>query len=156
MEIKYLTILRDTPARPSLRSDVYIPVIKPISWEEIVELERLYNRGNSFPAALRELLFLAGSDCYVLDYGFHQSLRELQQFVRDMMIKRLREIKRPFMVIDVYNASDQFLFVYLDDGEDPTVHEMYYEYAIPKSVTLSLSAYIAELIERAKEGRNPF
>jgi hypothetical protein len=62
MEIKYL---KELELNPTLRNQT----IKPIPESEISELEQLYNDGKEFPLALRELLFLAGSYCYVLDYG---------------------------------------------------------------------------------------
>jgi len=78
-----------------------------------------------------------------------------------MVAKGNRVISRPFFAIDVYNGGDQFVFVYLDNGDDPAVYEgVYYDaYGRPNwimLVTENLSVYINSLIARVKEGRNPF
>lgn len=159
MEIEYLKELRDNPS--GYPNEAYKATIKPLSTSEIEQLESLYNSGMSFPKVLRELLFLAGKFCYVLDYSLHDSQQELQDAVRDYMAEYCRIINRPFFAIDVYNHSDQFLFVYLDEGDDPAVHEGHYfsRDDMPNwitSVSETLSSYIEALIERVKEGRNPF
>src|SRR5688572_23641382 len=108
MEIKYLQALRDYPSAYPDKS--YKKTIEPISLSEIATLEQLYNNGNPFPAALKELLYLAGDYCYVLDYGMADSQQEMQEEVRERWAEERQEMTRPFMVIDVYNVNDQFLF----------------------------------------------
>ena len=155
MEIEYLKELHNNPNR---RGDPNF-TIKPILEPEIVYLEQLYNAGNTFPKALRELLYLAGNYCYVLDYGISESQEELQGFVRGELNYYNKEISRPFFAIDVYNASDQFLLIYLDEGDNPAVHEAhYYENSLGwiRLISYNLSQYIDNLIVRVKEGRNPF
>jgi hypothetical protein len=70
MEIKYQTTLNNNPViNPTGQmggGSKYSFVLKPLTIEEIVELETTYNSDNQFPASLRELLFLAGKRCYVL------------------------------------------------------------------------------------------
>ena len=123
MKIQYLIELQNNPTK---FGKLINSSIVPISEEEIKQLETKYNNGKQFPKALRELLFLAGNDCYVLDYGLDDSQQELQEFVRGRMREKNRVITRPFYVIDVYNALDQFQFVYLDEKDDPAVHEGHY------------------------------
>lgn len=159
MKIQYLIELQNNPTK---FGKLINSSIVPISEEEIKQLETKYNNGKQFPKALRELLFLAGNDCYVLDYGLDDSQQELQEFVRGRMREKNRVITRPFYVIDVYNALDQFQFVYLDEKDDPAVHEGHYwdsKEDRPNWITLvdtSLSKYIEDLIERVKKQTKSF
>lgn len=132
---------------------------KPISETEIAHLEQLYNDGKSFPKALTELLYLAGDYCYVFDYGLNESQEELQEFVRENLFEYEKALARPFFVIDVYNAGDQFLFVYLDAGDDPAVYQATYYFEQSdwiKEIKPHLSELVERLIERVKEGISPF
>lgn len=155
MQIEYLKELEKNPYRfgkPNFNNEA-------IPETEIIHLEQLYNNGNTFPKALRELLFLAGDYCYILDYGISESQEELQEYVREYLDETNKTITRPFFVIDVYNAGDQFLLVYLDEGDDPPVYEASY-YENPSSwirlLSYNLSKFIYNKIVRVKEGRNPF
>jgi hypothetical protein len=151
MEIKYLKLLQENP------TDGY-SFNKPIPESEITELEVLFNEGKIFPRALREILFLAGNFCYVLDFGIEDTQRELQEFVREELKETNQNISRPFYAIDTYNGNDQFLFIFLDEGDDPPVYQaQYYEENLGVyTITNSLSGYIEDLIKRVKQGRNPF
>jgi hypothetical protein len=158
MKIEYLQELEN---RPFAYSDgKYRAEIKPISLDEIFSLENIYNRGKLFPKALRELLFLAGSHCYVLDYGLNNSQQELQNETRKYMLEFNRKIERPFFVIDVYNAGEQCLLVYLDEGDDPEVQSAYF----PDSNNLewidnlekTLSTFLNSRINKVIQGYNPF
>ncbi len=72
-------------------------------------------------------------------------------------------IERPFYVIDVYNAGDQFLFVYLDEGkDDPIVYEAVLE-VNPYSdrpwihpLGKVLSAFLNFRLKKLLSGYNPF
>ena len=158
MEIVYLKELKNNPVMSGITRN--FPIV-PVTEVEIIQLEQLYNSGNPFPTALKELLHLAGGSCYVLDYGLNETQQQLQEFVRAEMLDEGRVITRPFYVIDVYNALDQFLFVYLDEGNNPAVHEGHYVNSITRtnwitSVAPSLSNYIDDLVARVKKGQNPF
>ncbi|GAB3937455.1 hypothetical protein [Mucilaginibacter myungsuensis] len=161
MEIKDLKKLVEHPTFRKEGSD-YVKVLEPISVTEVVSLENIYNSGQQFPVALRELLLLAGNDCYVLDYGLNDSQAEMQGSSRAYLTSFGRNycITRPFFVIDVYNAGTQFLFVYLDeDQEDPIVYEAYMDEAYPnwiESVGGTLSSLIKHRMVRLLSGRNPF
>ncbi len=125
MDIKYLTVLYDNPTNKTADSD-YVKKLQPIPLEGIISLENTYNNGNPFPVALRELLYLAGNYCYVLDYGYNDTQEEMQEDARSWLLNRNRSITRPFFVIDVYNGGGQFLFVYLDeDQNDPVIYEAF-------------------------------
>jgi hypothetical protein len=98
----------------------------------------------------------------VLDYGLNKNQEELQNFVRKRIEDNGRIISRAFYAVDIYNAGDQFLFIYLDEGDDPYVYEGHYydDPAIRENwispVSKNLSSYLAELVERVKNGQNPF
>ncbi|GGE71372.1 hypothetical protein EV200_1175 [Pedobacter psychrotolerans] len=161
MEIQYLGYLRDNPdAYPNEIEDKL--TIEPISLQEIASLEQLCNNGNPFPKALKELLFLAGASCYVLDYGVFDTQKELQEYVKEKMVLRNRTISRPFYAIDIYD-TEQFFFIYLDEGDNPKVYEAIYEGGgldfpdwIHPLNPKSISELINQRIDRQKEGRNPF
>jgi len=164
MEIQYLTYLRDNPfGNPGSLSDK--DPIEPMSLEEIEILEALYNNGNPFPKALKELLFLAGNSCYVLDKGIYPTQEKMQQFVRNRLIRAGKTISRPFYTIDIYNGPEQCIFVYLDESENPQTYGAYYfaDDSSPNSspkfiekIELSLTELINHRIDRNKVGRNPF
>lgn len=163
MDIKFLEQLKNYPSKYPNDTD-YQGTIEPISLQEIETLEQLYNNGNTFPKALRELLFLAGNYCYVLDYGWNETEEEIQNELqisaRKWLLKYNKNISRPFFVIDVYNGPEQFLYVYLDEGNNPFVYQAF----LPEqnnikhfsSLNKSLSEYINSLIDRVKQGYNPF
>ncbi|QTE36063.1 SMI1/KNR4 family protein [Mucilaginibacter gossypii] len=161
MEIKYMKVLNDNLSVTAAYTGVK-EAVSPISVEEIIALENKYNGGRLFPAALRELLFLAGGDCYVLDYGMNDSQEQMQESSRKYMtvFGRNRVIARPFYVIDVYNTGDQFVFVYLDEGkDDPDVYEALIGYRLNDWIHLvksPLSALIDGRIKRFLSGGNPF
>ncbi|HEU4610173.1 MAG TPA: hypothetical protein VFS31_18765 [Chitinophagaceae bacterium] len=97
----------------------------------------------------------------MLDYGLNETQQELQDYVRAELHEEGKHISRPFFIIDIYNALDQFLFVYLDEEEDPAVYEGHYCDSITGNdwITLvhsSLSGYIDNLIDRVLKGLNPF
>ena len=92
MEIKYLNHLKSNPVKPG---SMKYWVIEPLSITEIQNLEQIYNNSQEFPKALRELLWLAGKYCYVLDYGIYENLHLMQQSVRDCMLEQNRVITKP-------------------------------------------------------------
>lgn len=161
MQIQYLKILQKYPE--IVVSEDFIVKLEGISEAEIFELETKYNSGTPFPVALKELLFLAGQSCYVLDYGLAESQDELQEFVRE----NIRDysdliIARPFYAIDVYGASDQFLFVYLDSNDpDPSVYWALYHFPMYRTENIGLgseklSVYIEKVTKRLLSGQNPY
>lgn len=120
MEIKYLTLLAENKAVKSKHSD-FVKTLIPISEDEIFDLERTYNNGNSFPVVLKELLYLAGNYCYVLDYSLCESQEELQSDAREFLTDHnYKVINRPFYVVEIDYDNGYFVFVYLDeDQNDP-------------------------------------
>jgi hypothetical protein len=169
MEIKYQTGLRDNPViKPTTglmaNGNDFSFTLEPLTIDEIIHLEINYNSGNPFPASLRELLLLAGKDCYVLDYSTFDSQIDLQNEVRDDLMGFKCHIARPFFVIHVQYGSIPFLFVYLDQPiDDPPVYIAELDediHGTPKMeirwVNFSLSSFVNDRVEYLKAGGNPF
>jgi hypothetical protein len=120
----------------------------------------LYSDGRPFPKALRELLFLAGEYCYVLSFGLNRTQTRLQESVREDLIDYELSIPRPFYAIDIYNAHDMCLFVYLDEvADDPVVHEAVFEgdsRGWLHSINLTLSGLVNLRLKKFLRGENPF
>jgi hypothetical protein len=152
MNIQYLKSLKDNPTRDGDMTN------RPSSMDEIISLERQYNNGQPFPKALRELLYLAGAYCIIFDYGLNANQQELQQEAREMLIEDNRTINRPFYAMEVRDG-EIFMFVFLDEGEDPMMHE-----AVPyltderwnRRLKMTLSQFCDLSIEDVKRGENPF
>jgi len=156
MEIEILKKLRDNPSYEGFDNE-------PLSLEEIATLELDYNEGNSFPRALRELLYLAGRYCLVYDYGVYDTMQEIQEAGREWLDERGLEILRPFFILDVYNGGDQFLFVYLDEHtNDPLLYEAYLdtdmhdENPFLSSLERTLAEFTDARLDRLLIGENPF
>jgi hypothetical protein len=161
MDIQYLIELESNPSLEINQSGYFSNIIG-ISEIEASQLEQNWNNGNFFPKALKELLFLAGLKCYVLDFGWNDSQQELQLDARDKLVEWNRIIERPFYVIEIY-GGDQFLFVYLDQDDNPFVHEAYlpplkYDDSTMwlRSLDKSLKEFINFRINKVKKGYNPF
>lgn len=137
MQIKYLKLLRDNPAKHLPSSELYFPN-EPMTIQEIEYLEQKYNNGKKFPKALRELLFLSGKGSYVNDILFAGNLEETpnpQEEMNDTYREEMLDlnlgvlpITRPFYIIDSGEGSGTFLFVYLDEGDDPAVYASVTDY----------------------------
>ena len=133
---------------------------KGLSLERIEALEQAYNNGNPFPRGLRELLYLAGDDCNVLDYST-DTAEKLQQRARQKLTSYgMTTLTRPFYCIDTMGgyASAAFTFVYTDvPGEDPLLYSAYLdENRVQGFEGAFLSAYINVKLDNIKQGRNPF
>jgi hypothetical protein len=158
MEIKYLTLLRDNQIIRSVNSDISFN-LEPLDEAEVMNLEASYNNLLPFPLALRELLSLAGKYCYVLEYGPSFSLKTLQESVRASLVEYGKTITTPLFAIDVYSGNEQFLFVFLNEGDDPVVRQVNLEEEGPtwiRSTNRKLSDYINMLTLRRLSGINPF
>ena len=157
MNIQYLTKLKDNPIEYSEDTDFRFP-IKGISEAEITQLEQTWNNGNPFPKVLKELLYLAGEDCYVFDYGIPENQNEMQEWVREQMTEMNKTITRPFYAIDLY-GGDQFLFIYLDEGDNPDIYQAsaYESNSIWfRNINHTIKSLSERRIDRVKEGYNPF
>ncbi len=125
MKIEYLKILEENPNR----GDDPLFTNEPISLEEIEELEQLYNNGKPYPKALKELLYLAGNYCHALDYGGGSlSAMNSEKYMRKFVERSRARVNgptppRPYHIIEIIDGGSVFLFVYLDEGDNPEVHE---------------------------------
>lgn len=148
-EIQYLQKLVDYPVgRDSLGEISSFHHNEPISMDEILQLEATYNNGMPFPLALRELLYLAGEDCYCLEYNAVPFEEDDNRSVQTYMQETIRQYEvpntalnsttRPYYIIDCVYARN-FRFVYLDAGEDPMTYDIDERDGsiIPKNSTLS-------------------
>ncbi|MDH7911371.1 hypothetical protein [Winogradskyella sp. SYSU M77433] len=129
MEIQYLKKLIEYPAGRDAYGEISFENT-PSSMEEILQLELTYNNGTPFPKVLRELLYLAGENCYCLEYNavdpdfIEPTQTYMQESVRNYEIPNMGlNFTRPFYVIDSVYVGN-FRFVYLDEGNDPIVHHI--------------------------------
>lgn len=161
MNIQYLKVLRDNPIEYGVENNFEIQGI-PMS--EIEQLEQAWNNGTTFPIALRELLFLAGNACYVLDYGwFDGGQHQMQLDAREWMTEEgmERTITRPFYVLEVRD-EEAFLMVYLDEGDNPFMrtvdlpHRNFDDASWNRNTDRTLKDFITERINDVKQGFNPF
>ncbi len=158
MEIEILTYLRDNPAE--CPGDLeYEGKIVSMPFSEIQDHEVTYNNGLPFPKALRELLFLAGKRCYVLTHNV-LDVNELQEEPREWLKENNKVIHHPFYVIEICDIAESFLFVHLDEDDDPIVRhaELYCEeYNVPFISSLCrLSAFINHRIDMKKKYHDPY
>jgi len=121
MKIEYLQKLRENPYEEINNK---LLEIKGISEAEINSLEQTWNNGNSFPKALKELLFLAGENFPGFSYGIGSTQNEFQVWIREHIARMSRVIDRHFFSINFFGGID-FTFVYLDEGDNPFVYHAY-------------------------------
>src|SRR5690606_25298312 len=165
MLIEYLNMLQNNPSLEINRSGQY-STISGISEAEIQQLEQQYNNGTPFPKALRELLFLAGNSCYVLEYGYKETnniQQELQEEALESIILYNRTFNRPFYVIESYDGAEIITLAFLDEGDNPMVYTVYlpelkYDNATAwcTSIGKNLKDFINTRIDKVKQGFTPF
>jgi hypothetical protein len=154
MNIEILKHLQENPeAYPNDSGNKH--AIRGISITEIEALETKYNNGSPFPKVLRELLYLAGDFCYVLAYGLNETQEELQEDQRELMADQGQTISRPFYVLDCYSYGDTFLFIYLDEGDNPPFREFTIEEGTIRTLA-TLKDFINSRIDRTQASYNPF
>lgn len=163
MEIKYLKKLEENLS-------IYHSPCEPLSLNEIQSLEMTYNDGNPFPEVLKELLFMAGEYCMVLDFGYGGENDEesaqsyLQSYVREVLAANNNTINRPFYVVELWQGYT-FSFVFLDEGNDPNLYNGLFslsgghpefEGKFYQNSGIKISDLINIRINLIKEGLNPF
>jgi hypothetical protein len=131
--MKYQISLQDNIGLYSLNTS-------PSSMEEISKVEK--ELGIVIPLAIKEFLLLVGNDYDYLWGGGGADKLERLIYNKDLSIKLLNEcnvvFNRSYFVFSSY-SGDQFMFIYLDEGDNPPVYrfetELFYcgdEY-IPES-----------------------
>ena len=151
MNIEILKMLEENPTLDGF-------TMEGISEAEIAQLEQLYNDGNPFPKVLKEMLFLAGDFCPVLEFCGYNSQQEMQDDVRAEFAEDGFVIDGPHYFVDL-RVLDEPFFIFLDEGDDPALHQILYdddnnEYVGEENGTLTVIIEIG--IEKYLEGRNPF
>lgn len=149
MEIDFLSNLSNQPPNENNYA-----IIRGISLNQIEELEELYNNGKLFPKALRELLFLAGDFCYALNRIWYKNQQEIQTASKEWLLEYNVIIEKPFFVIAAYSIGESFSFVYLDEGNDPIVHQTYLSNntkMVLRNLNKTLSTYVNSCIDLTKE-----
>lgn len=149
MEIEFLSNLSNQPP-----NDNSYNILRGISLNQIEELEELYNNGKLFPKALRELLFVTGDSCYALNRIWYKNQQEIQTASKQWLIEYNVIIEKPFFVIAAYSIGESFSFVYLDEGENPFVHQTYLPHntkMVLRNLNQTLSAYVNSRIDLTKE-----
>ena len=120
MTIQYLTLLRDNPKLSQDSSPN-----RPLTLQEIEQLEQLWNNGQPFPIVLREYLFLAGNYNWTFEMEEPLELRASYEYHRNFA--NFTMPPRPFFVVgqDVTGGGSQFWIVFLDEGApDPKIYNL--------------------------------
>jgi hypothetical protein len=125
-------------------------------WDEdqILDLELKYNKGNSFPKAFREYLYLAG------DYGgtgvINENWDQLREDCKEDMKDFGVELDREFFIIDELDSMYSIFFLDKNE-EDPTIYifnaareENDIEPLLKASLIGTFSQLINEAIRRRK------
>ena len=116
MTIKYLQELQNLDYQSLGRTWVN----EPKSTTEILSLEQQYNAGRPFPDVLRELLYIAGNGCPLIE------LRpiNLQQQIRSELNESGHSISQNFFGFDFLDFGS-FSLVYTNDNTpDPKVYHV--------------------------------
>lgn len=132
---------------------------KPLSDSEIVLLEDEFNNGRNFPIVLRELLFIAGKYCDLLEYEICKTQQQIQHRGIKLLQESYLSIQRSYYVIDF--GTDGFTFIYLDESQtDPVINYADMDKTNPDgqiySLQRTLSEFINARLETIKKGYNPF
>ncbi|CAA0205625.1 SMI1/KNR4 family protein [Tenacibaculum maritimum] len=123
MEIKYLKkLVKNSTIRKS--------TIRGVSEEKINKVEKKFNI--KFPQAYREFLFLAGDYCGALPLYDTADLETLasdwhQEIMHEVLGEYGTKIERPFWLYAESNGCEQFVFFYLDEGDDPYIYVVDYD-----------------------------
>ena len=159
MEIEFSYKMKENP-KPRKR----LSHNRGFSVEKIAELE--INKGNPFPKAYKEYLYLGGD---FNSLGLNIAIEDSESWQHIAAIKRVAEIEmkkeglsinRPYVILHYYD-DDGFIFIYLDENENPQpyIFEPFplgdKEHIFPVKNIDSLSSFIDDLVDRALKGLQP-
>jgi|SRR5690606_3298201 len=114
MNIEYMTQVKENS---KLRSFVN----RGLSIEKIKHLELKYNKGEEFPKAFREYLFLAGDFHNGAFDDLGEGLEQLQEYAKEDMETAGQMVNKPFFAFDVLDSM--YSVILLDEtNEDPKVY----------------------------------
>ena len=153
--IKYLQELQTLDYRSLGRSTW---VNEPKSITEILFLEQEYNEGKPFPAVLRELLFIAGNGCPLIELR----PENLQQQIRLAVSASSHSIPENYLAFDFLDFSSFSLVYTSQNTEDPKVYhvelspseEQHTEFIEDSEFTLL--KLLKHRISQVKQGYSPF
>ncbi|MFK7750488.1 MAG: SMI1/KNR4 family protein [Kordia sp.] len=146
MEIIYLRKLLEN-------STIGKSTIRGVSEEKIVSVEEKFDI--RFPVVYREFLHLAGAYCGALPLYDTASLEELssdwhQEIMKETMTEYGTVLDRPFWLYAESNGCEQFAFFYLDDGDDPYIYRVDYDYQNDEKQTVTKSEFtFSQVIDKA-------
>jgi hypothetical protein len=127
-----------------------------LTTEAIRNLRDKFNKGNNFPKAFEEYLFLAG-DFNNVAYDSPDGLEELQGEVKTALRVYNQIVSRPYFAFDMIDWN--FMGILLDeDAEDPKVYVcepgLAEREGVPnlRDTGFTLSENINERIQRIKNG----
>ena len=103
--------------------DIFRQYIAPASLDEIESIEKEYNI--FIPKSLKEFFLLVGNDYNFLWEASGQAKLSMVGYnfrLSQTLLKECQvEFSKNYFVFSSY-SGDQFLFVYLDEGDDPAVY----------------------------------
>lgn len=149
MDITYLKSMEQHPTLDDFTN-------RGLTTEAIRNLRDKFNKGNNFPKAFEEYLFLAG-DFNNIAYDSPDGLEELQEEVKVALESYGQTIDRPYFAF--HSVDWNFLAILLDEtDEDPKVYV--FEPGVAKKTgspviryaEFTLSKNINERVRRIKEG----
>ncbi len=134
-----------------------------MSMTEIQDLETALNHGNPFPKAFREYLYIGGKYNAL---GFNTGLGDfkgMDTYYKKKVKARGLKIDRPYLIIDSFEGYI-FMFIYLDEGDNPTVWfcsiDEDYDSEDGKSIWKlpdpNFSALVDDLVNKALKGLTPW
>lgn len=131
---------------------------RPLNIGEIVNMEQQYNNSNPFPDVLRELLYIAGRGCPLINLN----PSDLQQKIRGGLYEHRHITSRPFIGFD-YRDGSSFSLVYTDENtHDPKVYHVELEHSedthteFLENSGFTLLRLIKMRINEVKQGYNPY
>ncbi len=154
MEIQYLQNLENSP----VKGDAVIPKDRGVSEIEIIAFEQKV--GLPLPKALKEFLFLSGEYCLSIEANATNQGLDEYEFRNEQFQENLDDAKiaisRPYYIL-TERSGEYFHFIYLDDGENPPVYNIYCwddeKYKLEKRAN-SFSDWIDQEIELRLKNRN--
>ncbi|MBB6369409.1 hypothetical protein [Chryseobacterium shigense] len=139
MDIQYLNILLKYP-------EIDGDTNKGMPESDIILLEQTYNKGNSFPKVLKELLFLAGNYCYALDYGIYDSQNEMQREERLELLDVYNLLISRSLFFICLASHGLPVFMFLDEGDNPPLNQLANN-PVPEKYFNSVNGTLPMLIE---------
>ena len=115
MDIEYMIQVKNNPVI-NFKNE-------PMAISDIEKLEKKYNKGNEFPKAFREFLFLAGDFNNFAFDDLGEGMDKLQEIANKELDRTNQKVDRPFFAFDVYDSC--YSVIFLDEtNDDPNVYHI--------------------------------